>query len=756
MPLIARSDRRAVPVLLPLLCVCAALVLVPAPAARASAPSDPVRASAPFDPAPAVAALTRLLPAHAAQISLVPEAQAAPGVDAFTVSGAPGAIRVRGTSPATLLTGVGWYLRNVAHADIGLPGDSTAALPATLPPVPTPHTDSAVVPHRYALNDTDNGYSGPYRSFADYQHEVDVLALHGFNEVLVTVGAEAPYLRALQGFGYSADDLRAWIPAPAHQPWWLLQNMSGFGGPVSEQLVAARAAVGRRVCDHLRALGMTPVLPGYFGTVPTDFAERNPGAAVVPQGTWTAFARDSWLDPTGPLFAEVAAAYYAAQRDAFGDSAMYKMDPLHEGGTAGGVDVPAAAGAIQRALLAAHPGAVWAVLGWEHNPTTALLAGVDRSLMLIVDGLSDRYDGLDRESDWGGTPYAFGTIPNFGGKTTFGANTGVWTTRFRQWLTRPGSALKGIAFMPEGTGTDPAALALFADLAWSPAGLDRAAWFTAYATARYGRPDAHAAAAWAQLREGPYGMPSDGWSEPQDGLFTARPSLTASTSASWSPKALRYDPATVRGALAELLAVAPELRATDAYRYDLVNVARQALADESRRLLPEIAGAYGAGDLAAFRSLVSRWTAAGDDLDRLAATDARFMVGTWLAQVPSWGATDAERDQLQYDARSILTTWGGTRAEAEDGGLHEYAAREWSGLVADLYAKRWAAFFASLEVALTQHTRPAPVDFFALDDAWARSTSAYPTAPVGDPVDVATAVAAAVAAPLEQPSESSR
>ncbi|MGW2250027.1 hypothetical protein ACWCXH_07495 [Kitasatospora sp. NPDC001660] len=40
--------------------------------------------------------------------------------------------------------------------------------------------------------------------------------------------------------------------------------------------------------------------------------------------------------------------------------------------------------------------------------------------------------------------------------------------------------------------------------------------------------------------------------------------------------------------------------------------------------------------------------------------------------------------------------------------------------------------------------RPAPVDFFALDDAGVRSTSAYPTTPVGDPVDIAAAVAASL------------
>ncbi len=125
-------------------------------------------------------------------------------------------------------------------------------------------------------------------------------------------GAEYPYYRALQEFGYDAAELRSWIPAPAHQAWWLLQNMSGFGGPVSEQLIEARAALGGRIARHLRSLGMAPVLPGYFGTVPPGFAARNPGrppsrrasgsGSTGPTG-WTRPARSSTASPpptTGP------------------------------------------------------------------------------------------------------------------------------------------------------------------------------------------------------------------------------------------------------------------------------------------------------------------------------------------------------------------------------------------------------------------------------------------------------------------------
>jgi alpha-N-acetylglucosaminidase len=362
--------------------------------------------------------------------------------------------------------------------------------------------------------------------------------------------------------------------------------------------------------------------------------------------------------------------------------------------------------------------------------------------MLIVDGLSDRYDNLDRETSWSGTPYAFGTISDMGGKTTSGANTAVWTARFQQWLTKAGSAEQGIAYMPEGTGTDPAALALFADLAWAPAaGLDRAAWFRGYADARYGGADPNAEAAWAKLSQGPYAMPSGSWAEPQDSLFTARPSLTATSTASWSPGALRYDPATVRAALTDLLNAAPARQATDAYRFDLVNLARQALDDRSRALLPQIAAAHNAGNLAQFRGLVAEWNGDEASLDQLLATDSRFLTGSWLAGVDAWAADDAERGQLRYDDRAIVTTWG-NRSQADGSGLRDYAAREYSGLVADLYAKRWAAYFASLDTALSTGTTPAAVDYFAMDDAWARAGTSYPTTPTGDPVAVAAHLAA--------------
>ncbi|MBD0423185.1 alpha-N-acetylglucosaminidase [Streptomyces sp. TRM S81-3] len=707
---------------------------MPAPATATAAPEGRPA----FTASAARAALARLLPHHVSQFTLVPVSRPESG-DYFTVSGRAGDIRVRGTSPAVILSGVNWYLKYTAEVDIGWPGTSTARLPRTLPaPAGTVRKDASV-PHRFALNDTDDGYSGAYRDWASFEKQIDLLALHGVNEVFVQMGSDAVYYETFQEFGYSGDELRSWIPGPAHQPWWLMQNMSGFGGPVSERLLKDRAELGRRIADRLRELGMTPVLPGYFGTVPPGFTEKNPTGPVVPQGDWVGFERPDWLDPRSDVFPEVAASFYRHQRELFGDSTMYKMDLLHEGGRPGNVPVPDAARAVMNALQTAHPGAVWTLIGWQRNPSTQLIDAVDKSRLLIVDGLSDRYDGLDREAAWHGAPYAFGTIPNFGGHTTIGANTGVWTERFHEWRTKPGSSLKGIAYLPEGTGGNPVAYELFTELAWRTGPVDQQAWFAQYAERRYGGGDPHAAKAWELLRSGPYSTPSGTWSESQDSLFTARPHLTATSAAAWSPGAMRYDPDTVHRALVELLKVAPALRTTDAYRFDLVDVARQALTNRSRTLLPQIKAAYDAKDLPRFRELSAEWKSDLALLDDLLATDTRFLLGPWLEDARSWGATRAERATAEFDARSILTTWG-HRSGSDEGGLRDYANREWSGLVSDFYAMRWTTYLDSLETALATGREPVAIDWFALEDAWNRQRNTYPVRASGDPVELATAV----------------
>lgn len=689
---------------------------------------------------PAERALRRLLrDGRVNRVRFEAEQLAEPGADHYRISASRGKIVIGGTSPAVLLRGFNTYLGEVADKNISWNGQQTK----TRGRVPLPDEEifrRANVSHRFALNDTDDGYTGAYRTWEDWEHTIDVLALHGINEVFVPVGAGAVYLDTFREFGYTEAEMLQWIPQPAHQPWWLLQNMCCFPSAMSAELVEKRADLGARIADRLRELGMTPVLPGYFGTVPPGFAEKNPGAHVVPQGGWVGFDRPGWLDPTGATFDAVAEAFYRNSAQRFGVSSMYKMDLLHEGGRAGDVDVAEASRAVESALQRARPGAIWAILGWQNNPRPQTLAAIDRSKMLIVDGLADRYQGLDREEDWQGTPYAFGSIWNFGGHTTMGANMGVWNQRYWAWKNNDDSALDGIAVLPEASDNNPVGFDFLTSLAWSDGPQDMDAWYDDWATRRYGGADPAARRGWQALGDTAYAMGADGWSEAHDGLFGAQPSLTADSAASWSPKRMRYDAAAFAQALPALLEVSPRLRRSSAYRYDLADVARQVLSNRSRILLPQIRAAYDTGDITQFEQLTGQWFAAMDLLQQVTATNTQTMLGPWLADARSWASSPAEADRLEYDARSLLTVWG-NRSGAE-AGLHDYANREWAGLISTYYEPRWHAYFDELHASMTQHREPEPIDWYAFGDAWAHRTNPLPTSPTGDIHDIATDVLA--------------
>ncbi|MGW6060118.1 alpha-N-acetylglucosaminidase [Streptomyces sp. NPDC055189] len=710
-------------------------VTVPAHAAEGPV-RDPAHA---LDTDSARSALNRLLPHHAEQfrLRLVP---AKGGTDRFRVTGTTGRIEVSGTTPAVLLTGVHWYLKYVCGAHVAWNGDQLD-LPRRLPAPARPLERSTALPHRFALNDTNDGYTAPHADWAYWERMIDVLALHGCNEVLVIAGAEAVYHRVLKDFGYSDAEARAWLPAPSHQAWWLLQNLSGYGGPLSPEVIADRAELGRRIVDRLRSLGMAPVLPGYYGHVPDGFVARNGGdARVIPQGTWHGFKRPDWLDPRTASFGKVAASFYRHQEQLFGAAENFKMDLLHEGGTAGDVPVPAAARGVEAALQKSRPGATWVILGWEANPLPELLDAIDRRRMLIVDGVSDRFTSVtDREKDWGGTPYAFGTIPNFGGRTTIGARAHIWNEKFFAWRDKGGSALVGTAFMPEATDRDPAAFELFSELAWTKEKPDLKAWFDGYAGFRYGAPDTDARRAWRALRETAYRHTAVERSDPHDSLFAARPDLAANRAAEYAPRALTYDPGRFDAALTGLLGIRGALRGSAAYRYDVVDVARQALAHRSRQLLPQLRAAYGRKDADTFKTLSTLWLKLMRLSDELTATNEAFLLGPWVESARRMGTNDAERAEFERTAKVLITVWGG-RSTSEGGKLHEYGNREWAGLMADFYVPRWQKWLDELADALAAGRAPRDVDWFAVEEPWTRERKDYPLRGIGDEYRTASRV----------------
>ena len=662
----------------------------------------------------------------------------------FRISAPAGRIRIEATTTSALLFGTSWYLKYVARLQISSDGIRLGDVRKLPLPRETLEQD-ARLPWRYALNQNTDGYTMPYWHWDRWEREIDLYALSGINAMIVSRGTDSVLYETFRQFGYSDAEMRAWITQPAHQNWQLMGNLCRFDGPISRELMAKRVKSAQQMLARLRELGITPVLPGFYGIVPADFEKKFAQAHVIPQGDWAGFTRPGWLDPRDPLFAKIAAAFYRHQHALFGDSTIYDMEVFQEGGTSGDVPVRDAAGKVQAALAAAHPGARWMMLAWQGNPQPALLAGVERSKLFIIDIDHDRVPRDDRMKDFQGAPFLFGGIWAFGGRTTLGANVYNYTERLSR-IARTNANMIGTAVFPEGMDTNPFAFDIFTEMAWRGAPVDVGKWTADYVQRRYGAADPHALAAWKILLDTAYAIRVDQVEfnsereAGQESLFDAQPSLSAFQASHWSPAAMRYDAPKFAHALLELLEVDPSLRDSETFRYDLVDVARQALANESRVLLPQIKAAYDGKDRARFTAYTQRWLHLIDLQDGLLSTDRFFLVGTWLENVRGWAASTAEQARLDYDARSILTSWGDRKA-SEGADLHDYGNKDWAGLMRDYYLRRWKVYFAAIDEELRTGVAAKQIDWFALADEWNHGTQVYPTKPHGDAYALASRVA---------------
>ncbi|GDY78113.1 hypothetical protein SAV31267_075980 [Streptomyces avermitilis] len=94
------------------------LTALAAGSAGAAVACDPASADGAPAAGSAATAARRLLPRHWRQLTF----RTAGGRDTFQVSGRTGRVTVTGGTPATQLTGLNWYLRNIADADINWAG----------------------------------------------------------------------------------------------------------------------------------------------------------------------------------------------------------------------------------------------------------------------------------------------------------------------------------------------------------------------------------------------------------------------------------------------------------------------------------------------------------------------------------------------------------------------------------------------------------------------------------------------------------
>ena len=651
---------------------------------------------------------------------------------------------IRGNNYVNIATGLNWYLKYYAGIHLSWNG-MTAKLPESLPKVSTPVRKETNLALRYDFNYCTYSYTMAFWDWERWEKEIDWTALHGINLPLAVVGQECVWKNMLEKLGYTKEEINKFIAGPAFLAWWAMNNLEGWGGPNPDSWYTQQEALQKKILKRMREYGIEPVFPGYSGMVPHD-ANKKLGLNVTEPALWNGFTRPAFLLPTDSRFNEIASLYYKELEKLFGKANYYSMDPFHELEDAGSVDFDAAGKAVLKAMKDVNPKATWVIQGWTENPRPEMIKNLNNGDILILDLFSECRPmwGIPsiwkREKGYEQHDWLFCMIENFGGNVGLHGRMDQLLNNFYLTKNNPLAAhLKGIGLTMEGSENNPVMFELMCELPWRPEKFTKEEWLKDYLFARYGVRDEKITQAWSILADGIYNCPfGNNQQGPHESIFCGRPGLNNFQASSWSKMQNYYDPTSTEAAARLMLEVADKYKGNNNFEYDLVDIVRQSLSDRGRIVYNQTIADFKSFDKKSFTAHSQEFLNILLAQDRLLGTRSEFRVGRWIEQARNLGTTPKEKDLYEWNARVQITTWG-NRVCANDGGLRDYAHKEWNGLLKDFYYKRWAAYWQTLQDVLDGKPM-VELDYYAMEEPWTLAHNPYASQPEGDCVSVAKEV----------------
>lgn len=655
-----------------------------------------------------------------------------PQNDMFELSIKGDKILIRGNNPVALASGLNWYLKYYCNSSVSWSGNQIN-IPDPLPKIDGTVTKQSEFEYSYYLNYCAFNYTMSFWDWERWEQEIDWMALNGINSPLAITGTEAVWYNVLERLGYTKEEILKFIPGPAFTSWWLMTNLEGWGGPISKKYIDQQAELQKKILKRMRDFGMKPILPGFYGMVPNNLKDRYPDANIRDQGLWAGgFERPAFLLPTDPLFTEIAHIFYEEQKMLFGETEYFSGDPFHEGGSTEGIDLPVAGENLIGSVKDVYPNAKWVFMAWQGNPRLELLSKIDGEDILILDLDADSNPQWSQNNAWDNKNWIWSTITNYGGNAGLFGRLDVINSEVLKASKKHPESLKGIGVMPEAIENNPVVYELLYEFKWRDSSVDINAWLANYAHRRYGNSNANINKAWEILNKTVYGknMGNPYQQGTNESIFCARPSLHVDKVSSWGTSKIHYNPKDLLEAWHLFIQESEGLKESINFQYDLVDITRQVFANYAQVVYADMMHHYNNRDSEAFELASKKFTDLLKNQDRLLNSKKDFMLGPWLEAAKSRATNTKEKDLFEYNARSQITTWS-----FQDSNLHDYAHREWGGILYDFYLPRWEMFIANL-ISDLKRGYSDEIDYYTFENNWNKEQKIYPVKEIGDCVAI--------------------
>lgn len=587
----------------------------------------------------------------------------------------------------------------------------------------------------YYMNVVTAGYTTPYWGWNRWQKELDWMALHGMDMLMLNGAYEAIMFRVFKKIGLSEKDIRAFFPGPAFQPWNRMGNLTGWDGTPPLSWYSKQITLTRQVLNRMHELGMTPVIQAFAGFVPKEITHIYPHAKITSL-VWNNQIPEKYRcnillpdSANAVLFTKIEKLFVQEWEKEFGKETYFLADCFNE------MQVPRFPGEsenefqkqlseygkiVYTGLKEGDTSAVWVMQGWtfgyqrnEWNKVrlSAFVSDVPDNKVLFLD-LANEYNldfwhispGWQYFDGYFHKQWIYSFIPNMGGKTP-------WNGILKTYAEAPIAALHdtnkgyliGFGFAPEGIENNELTYELLSDMGWRDQKIDLNQWLRNYCTNRYGSYPEKMKEAYQCFLRSCYGT------------FMDHPRFRYQISADGkAPGTVNKYPQFFQG-VKDFLSCASSMKKSQLYRNDAIELSAEYLSLMGDSLIKQALNEQGAIKYSTLNKAYSLL----DQADRLLQSHPEDRLQRWVNYAKAWGNTPAERQYYTEDARRIITTWAP--------GINDYSARMWSGLISSYYVQRIRHWYA----ALKEHQH---FNLDAWEEHWVQNGPEKELSPYADPI----------------------
>ncbi|MEG1394349.1 MAG: alpha-N-acetylglucosaminidase TIM-barrel domain-containing protein [Clostridia bacterium] len=558
--------------------------------------------------------------------------------------------------------------------------------------------------YRVYMNYCTLNYSMSWWDFSRWEKELDFMALNGINMPLAVIGTEAVWYETLLNFGYTSEKALETISGPAFWAWQLMTNIEGYCPPKDVKYVYDRLELGKKIIARMLEFGMYPIQQGFSGHAPMSMIEKFPNAKILPKRKWCSFPQTAQIDPLDALFEKFGRAFLDKQKELLGAYHFYATDPFHEcSPPKNSIFYMRKVGkAIERLFCNFDSQAVWVMQSWSLRKP--IVKAVKKENLLILDINSQKYKTC--HNFWG-YDFVCGYLHNFGGKNALQGRMETYSHNCFSELKKTNSNVVGAGLFMEGIEQNIYVYDMLFELMTKRGDVNVGEFTKNYITRRYGAYSEKIAQAYNIFLETCY--KSDGDKENEVGsMIAARPRYLPIKASPCDNLDKFYDKEYFRKAVIIFASESAKFGKSDGYQFDLLDFTRQAMSDLFYINQNDYARAAHSMNAVEMENIATKQLELLSDVDELLSLRSETCLSKWLYDARKLATTDDMKDYFEYNARLLVTLWGDTNGSCD---LHDYAWKEWGGLVKEYYLPRWKSFYqASAESVAKGRLVPFPID----------------------------------------------